>query len=69
MRSRARRLNPRRWGGNGKDAIIDMDPLDYLFLQMKLEGKGHTQDGLLSSLGPGSEDIPLVILAKGNDGR
>jgi hypothetical protein len=46
-----------------------MDTLEYLFLQMKLEGKGYNQDGLLSSLGPGSEDIPLVILAKGNDGQ
>jgi hypothetical protein len=46
-----------------------MDPLEYLFLQMKLEGKGYNQDGLLSSLGPGSEDIPLIILAKGNDGH
>jgi RimJ/RimL family protein N-acetyltransferase len=46
-----------------------MDPLEYLFLQMKLEGKGYNQDGLLSSLGPGSEDIPLIILAKGNDGK
>jgi RimJ/RimL family protein N-acetyltransferase len=36
---------------------------------MKLEGKGYNQDGVLSSLGPGSEDIPLVILAKGNDGQ
>jgi RimJ/RimL family protein N-acetyltransferase len=46
-----------------------MNPLEYLFLQMKLEGKGYNQDGLLTSLGPGSEDIPLVILAKGNDGQ
>jgi hypothetical protein len=46
-----------------------MDPLEYLFLQMKLEGKGYNQDGVLSSLGPGSEDIPLVILAKGSDGQ
>jgi RimJ/RimL family protein N-acetyltransferase len=46
-----------------------MDPIEYLFLQMKLEGKGYNQDGLITSLGPVSEDIPLVILAKVNDGK
>jgi len=68
--SRPSGLRASRWAGNIKNgAIIDMDPLEYLFLQMKLEGKGYNQDGVLSSLGPGSEDIPQVILAKGNDGQ
>jgi hypothetical protein len=46
-----------------------MDPLEYLHIQMRLEGKGLSQDGLLTSLGPDGEDIPLVILAKTEIGQ
>jgi RimJ/RimL family protein N-acetyltransferase len=37
--------------------------LDYLHLQMKLEGKGFNQECLLVRLGPDAEEIPLVLLA------
>jgi GNAT superfamily N-acetyltransferase len=46
-----------------------MQPFDYLHLQMKLEGKGLNRDGLLTSLRPSSEVLPLVLVARTSDGH
>jgi GNAT acetyltransferase len=44
-----------------------MEPIDYLHLQMELEGKGLSQDGLITRLSPDSDDFPLVLLAQTSD--
>lgn len=46
-----------------------MDPLEYLHLQMRLEGKIFSADGLITRLGPESENTPLVLIAKTENGR
>jgi hypothetical protein len=46
-----------------------MQPLDYLHLQLKLEGKGLSGDGLLTQISPSSEVLPLVLVAHTSDGH
>lgn len=46
-----------------------MEPLEYLHLQMNLEGKGYRQNGLITRLSPNSDDFPLVLLAQTSNGQ
>ena len=46
-----------------------MDSVEYLHIQMELEGLHLNQDGLIASLGPEHDDHPLVIIAQTVDGR
>jgi hypothetical protein len=45
-----------------------MQPLDYLFVQMRLEGKGITPPDRLTSLPSADEDVPLMLVAQLADG-
>ena len=46
-----------------------MQPLDYLYLQMKLEGLTVNRNGWLATLPSGGEDLPLALLAQTADGQ
>jgi RimJ/RimL family protein N-acetyltransferase len=46
-----------------------LDSLEYLHVQMRLEGLGLNRDGSIVSFGPASDDHPLVIIAQTTDGR
>lgn len=41
-----------------------MQPLDYLYAQMRLEGKGLTPPDRLTHLPTGEDDVPLVLVAQ-----
>ena len=43
--------------------------LDYLHLQMKLEGIVLSRNGVITRLSPYCEDMPLVLLAQTHDGK
>jgi len=46
-----------------------MKPMEYLFMQMRLEGIRLNREGLLTSLSAECDDLPLALFVKSSDGQ